>query len=127
MLNRLATLSLGVALVLFVVLTAAPTPATAQSAGEGPQTLTGCLQKGAESGGFFLTTNDNYHWELYSSGTVSLAEHVGQTVTVAGTSPHRTQAQEQVSQPFEKKEAGARKHGDFQVSSLKMVSETCGK
>ncbi|MGB9199256.1 MAG: hypothetical protein WCB53_20200 [Terriglobales bacterium] len=30
------------------------------------QTITGCLQKGTESGGFFLISSENKHWELYS-------------------------------------------------------------
>jgi hypothetical protein len=127
MLKRVAIPSVWIVLVTFVVLTATSLPAAAQTAGNASQTVTGCLQKGSESGGFFLTTGDNYHWELYSTGTVSLAEHAGQTVTVSGTSPHRTDAQEQVSQPVEKKEAGARKHGDLQVSSLKVVSASCSK
>ena len=126
MLKRVAISSVWIVLVTLVVMTAS-VPAAAQTAGNASQTVTGCLQKGSESGGFFLTTGDNYHWELYATGTVSLAEHAGQTVTLTGTSPHRTDAQEQVSQPVEKKEAGARKHGDLQVSSLKVVSATCSK
>ena len=126
MLKRVAISSVWIVLVTLVVMTAS-VPAAAQTAGNASQTVTGCLQNGSESGGFFLATGDNYHWELYSTGTVSLAEHVGQTVTLTGTSPHRTDAQEQVSQPVEKKEAGARKHGDLQVSSLKVVSATCSK
>jgi len=127
MLNKVAIPSLWIVLLTFVIMTATSLPAAVQTAGEGSQTVTGCLQKGFESGGFFLTTSDNYHWELYSTGAVSLAEHAGQMVTLTGTSPRRTQAQEQVSQPFEKKEAGARKHGDLEVSGLKVISETCSK
>ncbi len=119
--RKLATLSLCI---LFVGLIVASTCAVAQTA---TQTVTGCLQKGLESGGFYLTTSDNHHWELYQNGEVSLSDHVGQTVTVTGIVPHRSAAQEEVSQPYEKKEMGTMKHGDFQISNLKVVSDTCGK
>jgi hypothetical protein len=92
-----------------------------------PQTVTGCLQKGLESGGFFVIGENDKHWELYPSGDVSLAEHVGHTVTLTGTVAHRTAAQEEKSQPHEKKEMGKKQHADLQVSSVKMVSETCSK
>ena len=91
------------------------------------QTVTGCLQKGLESGGFFVIGENDKHWELYPSGDVSLAEHVGHTVTVTGTVAHRTAAQEAKSQPHEKKEMGKKQHADLQVSSVKMVSATCSK
>ena len=91
------------------------------------QNVTGCLQKGLETGGFFLISSDDQHWELYPGGSVSFADHVGQTVAVTGTSPTRTAAQEEKSQTYEKKETGTRKHADFQVTSLKVVNPTCGK
>ncbi len=124
MTRKLATLSLCTVAIVFVSLIAASTCAVAQTA---TQTVTGCLQKGLESGGFYLTTSDNHHWELYPNSQVSLSDHVGQTVTVTGVVPHRSAAQEEVSQPYEKKEMGTMKHGDFQLSNLKVVSETCGK
>jgi len=117
--------------VIFVGLTAASMYGAAQTAEEktpAKQTVTGCLQKGLEPGGFFLIAANNQHWELYQNSNVSFADHVGQTVAVTGIfNPNRSAAQEEKSQPYEKKETGERKHGDFQVSSLKVVSETCGK
>ncbi len=92
-------------LFLFVAMTTASTYATAQMANEkmaAAQTVTGCLQKGAEPGGYFLVTSDK-HWGLYDNGNISLADHVGQTVTVTGTLPTRTAAQEEKSQPYEKR------------------------
>lgn len=91
------------------------------------QTITGCLQKGTESGGFFLVSSENKHWELYPDSGVSLGEHVGHTVTVTGTVAHRTDAQEEKSQPNEKKEMGKMEHADLKVSNVKHVSETCSK
>ena len=90
------------------------------------QSVTGCLQKGVEpTGGFFLITANNQHLELYDSGAAALGDHVGQKVTVTGTTPKRSAEQEKVSQPYEKEETGKMKHGDFQVSSLKVVSPSC--
>jgi hypothetical protein len=131
MFRNLARLSAWMVTILFllVALTAASTYGAAQMAAEkptAPQTVTGCLQKGAEPGGYFLVTSDK-HWELYENGKISLSDHVGQTVTVTGTLPTRTAAQEEKSQPYEKKETGTRMHGDFQVSALKVVSQTCSK
>jgi len=114
-------------LVLLVLVGAASCALAQTAAAPASQTITGCLQKGLETGGFFLLTTDNRHWEIYNAGNVPLADHVGQTVTLAGSLPTRTFAQEQVSQPFEKKEMGTRQHADFQASSLKVVSATCGK
>lgn len=88
------------------------------------QTITGCLQKGSETGGFFLVS-DNKHWELYPASGVDLAEHVGHKITVTGTVAHRTEAQEEKSQPSEKKEMGKMAHADLNVSSVKHISETC--
>ena len=39
-------------------------------------TVTGCLQKGVEAGGHFITAEDGKVWELFSK-TVKLDEHVG--------------------------------------------------
>jgi len=131
MLQKFARLSLWMVPALFVGLTVASMYGAAQMADEktpAQQTVTGCLQKGLETGGFFLIAANKQHWELYPSTGVSLADHVGQTVAVTGIfNPMRSAAQEEKSQPYEKKETGERKHGDFQVSSLKVVSETCGK
>jgi hypothetical protein len=102
-------------------------PQTAGDKAPATQTITGCLQKGTETGGFFLISTEGKHWELYSDKEASLAEHVGHTVTVTGTVAHRTKAQEEKSQPSEKKEMAAKPHADLQVSDVKMVSTACSK
>ena len=130
MLRKFARFSLWMVPIIFVGLTAAAMYGAAQTADEktpAEQVVTGCLQKGLEPGGFFLIAANNQHWELYQNDKVSLADHVGQTVAVSGILPKRSAAQEEKSQPFEKKETGSRKHGDFEVSSLKVVSQTCSK
>jgi hypothetical protein len=91
------------------------------------QTITGCLQKGVETSGFFLVSTEDKHWELYPNPAISLAEHVGHTVTLTGTVAHRSKAQEDKSQPNEQKEISGKKHADLQVTGLKMVSTTCSK
>ncbi len=91
------------------------------------ETITGCLQKGTESEGYYLISTEGKHWELYGNPDVSLADHVGHTVTVTGTVAHRSATQEEKTQPNEKKETGSRKHADLQVSSVKHVSDTCSK
>lgn len=91
------------------------------------QTITGCLQKGLEPGGFFLFTGKDKHWELYENDKVKLADHVGQTVAVTGIVPSRTPTQEDKSQPYEKKESAGKPHSDFQVTAVKVVSPTCSK
>jgi len=128
MLQEMARLLSGI--ILFVSLTATLMYAAAGAGDEkaaAPQTVTGCLQKGLEDKGFFLLTADGQHWELYPSSKVSLADHVGHTVTLTGTLAKRSPAQEEKSQPYEKKEITGKGHADLQVSSLKMVSETCSK
>jgi len=118
---------LYLSIVLILLSLAAATCAAAQTGENAPATITGCLQKGLETGGFFLIASNDKHWEIYNSGNVALVDHVGQTVTLTGSFPHRSAAQEQVSQPYEKKEMGTRQHADFQVSNLQVVSQTCGK
>ena len=102
-------------------------PQMADDKGSATQTITGCLQKGTEPVGFFLISTDDKHWELYSDRNVSLADHVGHTITVTGTVAHRSKAQEEKSQPHEQKEISGKQHADLQVSSVKMVSTTCSK
>ncbi|HMD44374.1 MAG TPA: hypothetical protein VKH45_14965 [Candidatus Acidoferrum sp.] len=102
-------------------------PQMANDKDSGTQTVTGCLQKGVEPTGFFLVSTEAKHWELYPNTGVSLAEHIGHTVTLTGTVAHRSKTQEEKSQPNEKKEIGVRQHADLQVSGLKMVSTTCSK
>lgn len=120
---------------LFLVLSALIAFSTFAGAQAGDQktsvtgkTITGCLQKGVEpNGGFYLITANNQHLELYDAGSASLAEHVGQTVALTGSTPNRSAEQEKSSQPYEKQETGTRKHADFQVATLAVVSQSCQK
>jgi len=128
MIWKLAKRSAWMVPVLFVVLSASLMyGATPTGSDKKSETVTGCLQKGDEPSGFFIVGEDGTHWELYPSDKVSLAEHVGHTVTVTGSITKRSPAQEKKSQPYEKKETGSGGHHDLKVSTLKMVSETCSK
>lgn len=126
MLKRRTLLLPGIILFVSLAATLMYAAGSEQKAGAS-QTVTGCLQKGLENTGYFLLTADGQHWELYPASKVSLAEHVGHTVTVTGTVAKRSAEQEEKSQPYEKKEITGKEHADLNVSSLKMVSETCSK
>ncbi len=91
---------------------------------KGSVTATGCLQKGNEAGGYYLTGADGKTWEL-SSKSVNLGEHVGHQVTVAGSPAHATKAKEAKMAADEKKEAGGNEYSDLHVTKLAMVSESC--
>ena len=130
MVQKLTRISAWVLPFVLVVLTTGLLYASSNDKGKmsGEKTVTGCLQKGQEpNGGFFIMGENNTHWELYPSGQVSLADHVGHTITVTGTVMKRTAEQEQTSQPYEKKEMGKMMHHDLQVTNVKMVSESCNK
>lgn len=89
------------------------------------QTVTGCLQKGLENQGFFAIAANGEHWELYPQNNVSLADHVGQKVTLTGTLLKRTASQEEKTQPYEKQEIPGKQHADLQVFDVKVVSSSC--
>lgn len=92
------------------------------------KSVTGCLEKGVEpAGGFYLISAKGEHVELYDDGAAALGDHVGQKVTVTGSVPKRSAEQEKVSQPYEKQETGSKKHEDFQVANLKVLSPNCNK
>ena len=88
------------------------------------ESVTGCLQKGGEAGGFALTSEDGKMWELQSK-KVKLAGHVGHKVTVTGSPAHHSKAHEEKMAQEEKKEAAGKEYSDLSVTSLKMISDSC--
>ena len=132
MMQKLARLSMWMIPVLLMSLSPAALYSAPQTADEKAEkmpaksrkSVTGCLQKGDEAEGFMITGKDGKVWELHSK-KVQLAEHVGHTVTVAGTAANRSKEEEEKIEANEKKEYGEKKHGDLRVSSLKMVSDSC--
>jgi hypothetical protein len=84
------------------------------------KTVTGCLQKGYEPDEFQITGEDGKVWGLRSSA-VPLDGDLGHEVIVSGLITHELK-------PGETKTAsGKQESGDLRVTSLTMVSETCGK
>jgi hypothetical protein len=84
------------------------------------KTITGCLQKGYEPDEFQITGEDGKVWGLRSSA-VKLEGEIGHKVTVSGLITHELKPGETKSVP------GKQESGDLRVTSVKMVSETCGK
>jgi hypothetical protein len=128
MMQKYTTMSLWMIPVLFVglcpaLLFGAPQMGDEKAAGS-KQSVTGCVQKGDEAGGYTITDKDGKVWELHGK-QVKLGGHVGHTVTVSGMTTNMSKAEEEKIEANEKKEAGGMEHGDLQVSSLKMVSESC--
>ncbi|HME33392.1 MAG TPA: hypothetical protein VKG65_11615 [Terriglobales bacterium] len=109
-------------MILLLLLGLCPAAVLAQENTSQPHSVTGCLQKGVEPGGFFILGEDGTMWEL--SGKVD-ATHVGHKVTVAGHVLHRSAADEAKFADHEKRESNGKPYADFQVTSLKMVSASC--
>lgn len=94
------------------------------------RTLTGCLAKGESSDEYNLTTKAGGTWEVRGEG-VSLAEHVGHTVTLTGAVSHPVMHGMKEDAKSEMKEHEMKKsdkeHGHLTATSLKMVSDSCQK
>jgi len=134
MLHKIAKLSYWLTPILFLSL--CPIALMAQSsAQEQPekkaakpahtQAVTGCLQKGDEPDEVSITGEDGKIWGLRSTN-VKLEQHLGHTVTVTGSVTHDSKAEEKREGQVEKA-AGKAEYADLDVTSLKMVSETCSK
>ena len=99
-----------------------PLAVQAQDSTSKTTAVTGCLAKGVESGGYYIAAADGKFWEL--SGKID-ATHVGHKVTVQGHVLHRTPAEEAKYADHEKQEANGKPVADFEVSSVKMISDSC--
>jgi hypothetical protein len=128
------SLAFGASLVVAgVVMALASSPAlgagrtqTAKAGQMSAMSMTGCLEKGLEAGGYYLADSDGKMWEL-SARTMKFGKDVGQKVTVTGREIHRAKAIEAKLEGNETKEADGKPHGDLQVTSLKSTGEACGK
>jgi len=89
------------------------------------QAVTGCLQKGDEAGEFAITGEDGKTWGLRSA-TVKLDQHLGHKVTITGSIAKESKAEEKKEGQVEKA-SGKEEYGDLNVTSLKMVSDSCSK
>ena len=94
------------------------------------RTITGCLSQGDNAKEFNLTAEDGSTWEVQSSN-VSLAEHVGHTVTAIGVVSNVTahnlkeDAKDVAHDTGMKKDN--REHGHLKVTDVQMVSDSCTK
>jgi ABC-type sugar transport system substrate-binding protein len=89
-------------------------------------TVTGCVHKGTEPGGFYLQGENGKTWEL-TDAAEKVGDHVGHKVAVTGYSMHEPKAEESKMAASEKEEAAGTNYADFHVSSVKMVSDSCEK
>jgi hypothetical protein len=97
------------------------------------RTITGCLSKGdnsASSNEYLLTANDGSTWEVRSD-SVSLAKHVGHTVTATGTVDHNTMHNMKEDSKAMGHDTGMSKnnseHGHLTITDLQHVSDSCSK
>ena len=127
--NRIAVviaISLAVALAMWATAPASGAVWAAQgmaASASDSQSVTGCLKKGHEPGGFYLAGEHGKTYEL--SGDVNFAEHVGHKVTATGSVVEASKEKEAEIGKSEKKEASGKGHKDMHVTDLKMVSDSC--
>jgi hypothetical protein len=95
------------------------------------RTITGCLSK-PEGGGdeYLLTGKNGSTWEVHSSNSrVSLAKHVGQTVTATGVVSHQKLHNMKEDAKEAAKDTGVksddREHGHLKITSMRRVSGSC--
>lgn len=95
--------------------------------GKGSTAVTGCIQKGTEANGYYITDESGKTWELTNSAA-KVSAHVGHKVTLTGMTTKAPKATESKKESSEKEEAGSNTHaGDFKVSKVKMISESCSQ
>jgi hypothetical protein len=94
------------------------------------RTVTGCLQKTSHQNRFLLVANDGSSWNVHSD-KVSLADHVGHTVTATGTVANATAHNMKEDTKDMAHDAGMKKdnseHGTLTVTDVQMVSDSCSK
>jgi hypothetical protein len=93
------------------------------------RTVTGCLQKGDGEGEYRLTGKDGSTWEVRST-KVTLADHVGHSVSARGIVSHPKMHNLKEDAKDAAVDSGVKKsdkeHGHLNVTSLKMVGTSCG-
>jgi hypothetical protein len=92
------------------------------------RTITGCLAQGDNAKEFKLTAENGSTWEVRSSN-VSLAEHVGHTITATGVVSTATAHNMKEDAKDMAHDTGMKKdnheHGHLKVTDVQMVSESC--
>ena len=94
------------------------------------RTITGCLAQGDNAKEFKLTAEDGSTWEVRSSA-VSLAQHVGHTVSATGVVSNAMAHNMKEDTKDMAHDTGMKKdnkeHGHLKVTDVKMVSDSCSK
>jgi len=130
---KLKVSSLLLALMLVVLgslWTFAQTASSEKKSKSDTRTITGCVSQGDNSKEFLLTANDGSTWEVRSSA-VSLADHVGHTVSATGVVKNATahnlkeDAKDAAADAHMKKDTT--EHGHMTITDVKMVSDSCQK
>lgn len=97
---------------------------------EGTRTVTGCLQKTSHADEFLLKANDGSSWNI-KSDNVSLADHVGHTVTATGVVGNSTAHNLKEDSKDIAHDTGMKKsnneHGRMTVTDVQMVSDSCSQ
>jgi hypothetical protein len=92
------------------------------------RTITGCLTKSGDPNKFVLTASDGSTWNL-KSDTVSLADHVGHTISATGVVSNPTAHNLKEDAKDAASDANIKKnnteHGRMKVTDVKMVSDAC--
>jgi hypothetical protein len=94
------------------------------------RTVTGCLSKGDGDNEYLLTANDGSTWEIRSS-SMSLADHVGHTVSATGVVSNSTMHNLKEDAKDAAHDTGAKKsnseHGHMKVTDVQMVGDSCSR
>ena len=115
------------------MLLAGAIPASAvTSRGNSPESATGCLQKGDKPDTFKLVGKDGKTWDVWSK-KVSLAGHVGHTVTLTGDVKKSDMSGMSGMKDTSMSKMGdsskmsgmSSSSGNMNVASMTMVSATC--
>ncbi len=128
---KMSSLLFGLVLVVFgSIWTFAQTASSDTKAKSNTRTITGCLSKGDSAKEYLLTASDGSTWEVRSDA-VSLADHVGHTVSATGvvknTTAHnlKEDAKDAAADAHMKKNTS--EHGHMTITDVQMVSESCQK
>jgi hypothetical protein len=94
------------------------------------RTVTGCLQKAGHGNEYKLIGNDGSTWEVRSDA-VSLADHVGHTVTATGVVKNSKMHNMKEDTKDMAHDTGATKHnaehGHLTITDVQMVSTSCSQ
>ena len=127
---NLKAIILSAVLVLFTSAALAQDNAETEKGKSKVRTVTGCISKGDSSNEYVLTGKNGSTWEIRSD-KVALADHVGHTVTATGVVSHATMHNMKEDAKDAAADTGMKKsnteHGHMEITTVKMVSESCKK